>query len=213
MPSSSKYWRLRGLLTRAMIRSQRYFSFASWQISRLSSSSPVTAIVRSARLMPARSRTHSSVASPYWIACSSSCSTVRYRERSLSITVTSWRLLMSSRARFQPTLPAPAITTYTALHLLERALEHLDRVARRADRVQALLGVPLRARGVHHAHDDPRDLVVLGGDLGDRQVRVVPVRGGDEHIGLLDPGLAQRVDLQAVAEGELPAGVLPRRVH
>ena len=77
MPSSSKYWRLRGLLTRAMIREQRYFSLAIWQMRRLSSSSPVTAMVRSARLMPARSSTHSSVASPYWIACSSSCSMVR----------------------------------------------------------------------------------------------------------------------------------------
>ena len=32
MPSSLKCWRFRGLLTRAMIRSQRYFSFATWQI-------------------------------------------------------------------------------------------------------------------------------------------------------------------------------------
>src|SRR3954467_6751461 len=213
MPSSSKYCRFRGLLTRAMIRSQRYFSFASWQISRLSSSSPVTAIVRSARLMPARSSTHSSVASPYWMACSSSCSTVRYRERSLSMTVTSWRLVMSSRARFQPTLPAPAMTTYMGLHLLERALEHLDRVARRADRVQALFGVPLRARGIHHTHDDTRHLVVLRRDLADRQVRVVAVGRGDEHVGLLDAGLAEGVDLEPVPEREPPARVLPRRVH
>ena len=35
-----------------MIRSQRYFSLATWQISRLSSSSPVTATTRSARWMP-----------------------------------------------------------------------------------------------------------------------------------------------------------------
>ena len=37
----------------------------------------VSATTRSARWMPARSSTHSSVASPYWTACSSSCSTVR----------------------------------------------------------------------------------------------------------------------------------------
>ena len=30
------------------------------------------------------------------------------------MTVTSWPLEMSSRARFQPTLPAPAMTTYTS---------------------------------------------------------------------------------------------------
>jgi hypothetical protein len=69
--------RFRGLLTRAMIRSQRYFSLAIWQMRTLSSSSPVTAMTRSARWMPARSKTHSSVASPYWTACSSSCSMVR----------------------------------------------------------------------------------------------------------------------------------------
>src|SRR4051794_19384967 len=110
------------------------------------------------------------------------------------MTVTSWCLVISSRARFQPTLPAPAMTTYMALHLLERALEHLDRVARRTDRVQALLGVPLRAGRIHDTHDDTWHLIVLCSDLGDRQVGVVAVRGGDEHVRVLDPGLAQGVD-------------------
>src|SRR5919205_1651828 len=129
------------------------------------------------------------------------------------MTVTSWRLLISSRARFQPTFPAPAITTYMPLHLFQRSLEHLDGVARRADRVQALLGVPLGARRVHDAADHARHLVVLAGDLRDRQVRVVAVGGGDEHVGLLDARLAQRIDLEPVAEREAPAGVLPRGVH
>ena len=62
---------------RATIRSTRYFSFATWQMRMLSSSSPVTAITMSAREIPARSSTHSSEASPYWTLCSSSCSTVR----------------------------------------------------------------------------------------------------------------------------------------
>jgi hypothetical protein len=47
-----------------MIWSTRYFSFATWQISMLSSSSPVTAITMSARWIPVRSSTQSSVASP-----------------------------------------------------------------------------------------------------------------------------------------------------
>jgi hypothetical protein len=55
---------LRGLLTRAITRSTPYLSFATWQISRLSSSSPVTAMTMPARWMPARSRTQSSEASP-----------------------------------------------------------------------------------------------------------------------------------------------------
>jgi len=74
--SSSKCWRLRGLLQRAMTRSTPYFSRATWQIRMLSSSSPVTAITMSARSMPPRSRTQSSDPSPYWTACSSSSSTV-----------------------------------------------------------------------------------------------------------------------------------------
>src|SRR5680860_1176702 len=89
-----------------------YFSPSIWQMRMLSSSSPVTAITRSARSMPARSRIHSSVPSPYWIECSSSSSTVSYRRRLASTTVTSLPLSLSSRARFQPTLPAPTISAY-----------------------------------------------------------------------------------------------------
>src|SRR4051812_2941016 len=182
------------------------------------------------------------------------------------MTVTSWPLEMSSRARFQPTLPAPAITTYTwsassrdvarrtarrrrrmartqgecqagCLASTEdnarrrstsavrrgtlrgealdpqRALEHLDRVARGTDRVQPLLLVPLGPARVHHAHDDLGHAELLGGDLGDGEVRVVAVGGGDEDVGILDPGLAQCVDLQAVPDREAPAGVLPGGVH
>ena len=112
MPSVLKWTMLRGLLTRATIRSTPYFSLATWQMRMLSSSSPVTAMTRSARWMPARSSTHSSVASPYWTACSSSSSTTRKRRWSDSIRVTSLSLAISSRARFHPTLPAPAMITY-----------------------------------------------------------------------------------------------------
>src|SRR3954465_10196587 len=112
------------------------------------------------------------------------------------MTVTSWRLLISSRARVPPTLPAPAMTTYMrCLHLFQGALEHLDRVARRADRVEALLRVPLRPRRIHHATDHAGHLVVPAGDLGDRQVGVVAVGRGDEDVGLLDARFAQGVDL------------------
>src|SRR4051794_17946263 len=78
----------------------------------LSSSSPVTAITRSARSMPARSSTHSSDPSPYCAACSSSSSTTAKRDWSDSTTVSSLPLSISSRARFQPTFPAPTTTTY-----------------------------------------------------------------------------------------------------
>src|SRR5215211_5953225 len=74
-PSSSKCWRLRGLLHRATTLVTPYFSRATCEIRMLSSSSPVTATTRSARSIPARSSTHSSEPSPYRALCSSSCST------------------------------------------------------------------------------------------------------------------------------------------
>ena len=79
IPSRSNHCLFRGLFTRAMICSTMYFSLATWQISMLSSSSPVTVITMSARPIPARSSTQSSEASPYWTLCSSSCSTAMYR--------------------------------------------------------------------------------------------------------------------------------------
>src|SRR4051812_16392074 len=214
MPSSLKCSRFRGLFTRAMIRSQRYFSLATWQIRRLYSSSPVTATTRSARWMPARSSTHSSVASPYWTACSSSCSTVRYRRRSCSITVTSWPFSISSRARFHPTLPAPAMITYSPatvlLDLRQRGGgELLDGDLRGADGLHALLGVPGGAPRVEHARDDLRHPEAQLGDLRDHEVGVVAVGGGDEDVGLLHPGLRQRVHLERRADREAAARLFP----
>src|SRR4051812_9675196 len=159
MPSSSKCWRLRGLLQRATIRSTPYFSRATWEMRMLSSSSPVTAITRSARSMPARSRTHSSDPSPYWTACSSSSSTVAKREELLSTIVSSLPLSISSRARFQPTLPAPTTIMYIASRRLHHGgLEHLDRNLGWAYRAQPLLLVPLGARRVEHPDDDVADV-------------------------------------------------------
>src|SRR4051794_28645877 len=123
------------------------------------------------------------------------------------MSVTSLPFAMSSRARFHPTFPPPAMMTYTVSllpRLGDRAQgrgEHLDGVLRRADRVQALLLVPGRAGRVHDPDDHVVDLVVALGDLRDRQVGVVAVGGGDEDVGLLDPRLLQRVDLHAVTDG------------
>src|SRR5918912_1754440 len=183
MPSSSKCWRLRGLLQRAITRSTPYFSRATWQIRMLSSSSPVTAITMSARSIPARSSTHSSEPSPYWAECSSSSSTVAKRPGSRSITVTSLPRPISSRVRFQPTFPAPTTRTYTASghSLVHGLLEHLDRDLRRAHRAQALLLVPGRAGRVEHPHDHGLDVEPLLSDLGDHEVGVVAVGRRDER--------------------------------
>src|SRR5947199_5643486 len=158
----------------------------------LSSSSPVTAMTRSARWMPARSSTQSSLASPYWTACSSSCSTTRYRRRSCSSRVTSWPFSISSRARFQPTFPAPAMITYTAASSCQgghRVLEHVDRHGRGTDRRQPLLAVPLGASGIEHAHDHALDAVAPARDLGDHQVRVVAVGADEDDLRLGDARL------------------------
>ncbi len=58
MPSRSKCAWLRGSLTRAITFGTPNFSFASWQMTRLSSSSPVSASTMSGgRAIPARSST------------------------------------------------------------------------------------------------------------------------------------------------------------
>ena len=74
----------------------------------------------------------------------------------------------------------------------------------------ALLGVPGRAARVEHAGDHPVDVEAPLRDLRDDQVRVVAVGGGDEHVGVLDAGLDQRVDLQRRADREAAARLLPR---
>src|SRR4051794_37276558 len=140
------------------------------------------------------------------------------------MTVTSLSFSSSSRARFQPTLPAPAMITYTrrsrsrvagaadrGLRLPERRpLELVDGDRRRADGLQPLLGVPGRAPWIEHAGDDLGDLEALLGDLRHHEVRVVPVGGGDEHVRLGDARLLERLHLERRADGEAPAGRLPR---
>src|SRR5947199_3280086 len=180
----------------------------------LSSSSPVTAMTRSARWIPARSSTHSSVASPYWTACSSSSSTTRKRPWSDSISVTSWSRPISSRARFHPTFPAPAMITYMRFAPSSSAAQHdlgrlIDRDLRGRHGVQPLLAIPGGAGRIGDAHHHPPDLEASLGNLGDDQVRVVPAGGGDKNVGVLDPGLQQRVDLERRPDGETPARVLP----
>src|SRR4051794_34549923 len=156
----------------------------------LSSSSPVTAITMSARSIPARSSTHSSEPSPNCTECSSSSSTTAYRWVSDSMTVTSLPFWISSRARFQPTLPAPTIRTYTALprHAFEanlppdRGLEQLDGGLGGADGLEPLLGVPLRPRGIEYAHHHALHVEAAAGDLGDHEIGVVAVGGGHEGV-------------------------------
>src|SRR3954462_15477366 len=109
------------------------------------------------------------------------------------MSVTSSPLSMSSRARFQPTLPPPTMRTYISrspdLGQVEGDAEHVDRVLGRRDRLEALLGVPHGPGRVHNARQYAIDLEAPLGDLGDDDVGVVAVRGGDECVGALDPGL------------------------
>src|SRR5436190_21347552 len=99
--------------------------------------------------------------------------------------VTSWPFSMSSRARFQPTLPAPAMITYTIGPSRQRQhglLEHVDRHGRGADRRQPLLAVPLGAPRVEHAHDHALDAIAPLGDLGDHEIGVVAVGADDGGV-------------------------------
>src|SRR3954452_12021967 len=126
------------------------------------------------------------------------------------MTVTSFSFSISSRARFHPTLPAPATITYTSGPRRGGVaecglLELLDRDRGRADRVQPLLLVPARAARVEHAHDHLLDTEAAPGDLRDDEVRVVAVGGGDEDVGVLDAGLDERVHLERGADREAPA--------
>src|SRR5918996_5375527 len=124
---------------------------------------------------------------------------------------------MSSRARFQPTLPAPTIRTYISLSgnpfeadlAPHRRLEQLDRGLRRADRLKSLLRVPARPRRVEHAHHDPLHVEAALRDLRDDQIGVVSIRGGDESVRLLDPAGEEGVDLERGALGEAAPALLP----
>src|SRR5665811_1385797 len=93
-------------------------------------------------------------------------------------------------------MTAPRASTYLSCVGGERALEHLDRVPRGRDGVQALFAVPDRACRVHHAYEHLRHTEPPLSDLGDDDVRVVAVRRGDEHVCALDAGLDERVALQ-----------------
>ena len=107
----------------------------------------------------------------------------------------------SVRSTFEPTLPPPATSAYT-VHGLDRRLgtrlasvrataARRDRALRRADRAQPELRVERGARRVEDADDDTVDVEAPLRDLADDDVRVVAVRGHDDGVGVLDPGLAQ----------------------
>src|SRR5262245_30206124 len=133
----------------------------------LSSSSPVTATTTSGgRLIPARSSTNSSVASPRRTWCSSSASSCANRWGRCSMSVTSWPSRSNARARLEPTLPPPAIRRYMGLG--QRSLdgadgggESLDRALGRADHVEAARLEEVGAGRVEDPHDHGADAEVL----------------------------------------------------
>ena len=55
------------------------------------------------------------------------------------------------------------------------------------------------------------DAEALLRDLADHDVRVVAVGRDDDRVGVLDPGLAQQVDVHAVADEEPPGQFSPSR--
>ena len=107
-----------------------------------------------------RSSTCSSVASPSSDRCSNSSSSGSKRSRRCSISVTSWPIRSSERARFAPTLPPPATSAYIRRQPARRSCmrgpvrQRADRRLGRADDLQPALGVELGARRVEDADDD-----------------------------------------------------------
>src|SRR2546428_4441232 len=74
---------------------------------------------------------------------------------------------------------------------------------RRADRIQAELAVDVLADGVVDPGDDAWDLEDLPSDLGGHDVAIVAIGQGGEAVGRLDPGLAQHILVDPVAEDHL----------
>ena len=72
------------------------------------------------------------------------------------------------------------------------------------------VGVELRARRIEDAHDHRRDLELLLGRLRDHEIRVVAVGRHDDGVGLLDPGLAQELEVHPVADEETAGPAAPR---
>src|SRR4051812_42758678 len=182
----------------------------------LSSSSPVTATTTSGgRLMPARSSTKSSVASPRCTWCSNSASSISKRAGRCSIMVTSWPFRSRARPRLEPTLPPPAIRRYIVRGSGERVLdrayrvrERLDRALRGTDDVEAPRLEELGPGGVEDPHDHGPDVEPLLRHLADDDVRVVAVGRDHDRVGVLDACLAEQREVHPVADVELARPVV-----
>ncbi|MNW57280.1 hypothetical protein D3C74_350720 [compost metagenome] len=99
-----------GLLTRATVRGTPNSVLASSDTTRLTLSSPVAATITSHSSTLASDRVESSHASARSQSASATCAT-RIAAGCLSMMVTSWSWLSSSRAIERPTEPAPTTTT------------------------------------------------------------------------------------------------------
>ena len=182
----------------------------------LSSSSPVAATSRSGgRLIPARSSTKSSVASPRITWCSNSASSLSKR---YGLLLDQRHLVAGAEQRPRQVRADLAAACDQDVHQTVRLLGLADGADQRLDRAdvgqtiaQAARRVELGARRVEHAHDHRRHLELLLGHLGDHDVRVVAVGRDDDRVGLLDPGLAQELDVHAVTDEEAAGPVSPSR--
>src|SRR3990172_9467470 len=121
---SLKSHSLRGWFTRARQRGTPNSCFARSVVTRLSSSSPVTATTTSTVFRSACSSTHGSHASPRRNFTFGETSRAFARiAGSCSISVTSWARSARSAARCRPTAPAPVMTTRIGLLLARWAQE------------------------------------------------------------------------------------------
>ena len=85
----------------------------------------------------------------------------------------------------------------------------IDGDARGIDGVEAPLLIELRTRRIEDAYDDAADIETLLRDLPDDDVRVVPVGGDDDRVGILDARFAEEVGIHAVPDDERAGPALP----
>src|SRR5205823_5676821 len=84
---------------------------------------------------------------------------------------------------------------------------------RGADGVEAELAVDVLANGVVDPGDHPGDLEDLAGDLSRHDVSIVAVGKGGETISALDPGLAEDILIDPVAEDHLAVEIAAQPVE
>ena len=195
--SLKSHWFL-GWLTRATTRGTANSCLASSEITRLSSSSPVAATTTSTVASPAASSEDTSQASAATQVTSSVGRSRSTSSGSCSKTSTSCPLACRSDAMAVPTLPAPAMATFTTPRPRSPPVPRASGLVELAPRVVE--------------HGEVQDVALLADELAGIEPRHAGAGDRDqaEASGLLE--VAQRPARPGLGERALDEGEAPRRV-